>query len=109
MYECLHGDAADHSGGEDAEGRAEVEAGEMTDGGEDDFEDEGNGDMVSRPRSLFFLLSMRLSGVNEFCCVWFNAKMMCSVGFSMCVCLKQIYPPFKLTCECDAYEIIFST
>uniref|UniRef100_A0A3Q0RK27 RALY RNA binding protein like n=1 Tax=Amphilophus citrinellus TaxID=61819 RepID=A0A3Q0RK27_AMPCI len=49
VCECLHGDAADHCGGEEAEGTAEVEAGEMTDGGEDDFEDEGTSDMVSRP------------------------------------------------------------
>ncbi|XP_040000597.1 RNA-binding Raly-like protein isoform X3 [Xiphias gladius] len=46
VCECLHGDAADHSGGEEAEGTAEVEAGEMTDGGEDDFEDEGTSDMI---------------------------------------------------------------
>ena len=45
VCERLHGDAADHSSAEEA---AEVEAGEMTDGGEDDFEDEGTGDMVSR-------------------------------------------------------------
>ncbi|KAI3374788.1 hypothetical protein L3Q82_021343 [Scortum barcoo] len=51
VCECLHGDAADHSGGEEAEGTAEVEAGEMTDGGDDDFEDEGTSDMVSRPSS----------------------------------------------------------
>lgn len=51
MCECLHGDSADHSGGEDVEGTAEVEAGEMTDGGEDDFEDEGTSDMVSGPSS----------------------------------------------------------
>lgn len=49
VCECLHGDVVDHSGGEEAEGTAEVEAGEMTDGGEDDFEDEGTSDMVSRP------------------------------------------------------------
>lgn len=49
VCECLHGDAADNSGGEEVEGTAEVEAGEMTDGGEDDFEDEGTSDMVSRP------------------------------------------------------------
>lgn len=41
VCERLHGD---HSSAEEAE----VEAGEMTDGGEDDFEDEGTGDMVSR-------------------------------------------------------------
>lgn len=50
VCERLHGDAADHSGGEEAEGTAEVEAGEMTDGGEDDFEDEGTSDMVSRAK-----------------------------------------------------------
>lgn len=49
VCECLHGDSADHSGGEEVEETAEVEAGEMTDGGEDDFEDEGTGDMVSEP------------------------------------------------------------
>lgn len=48
VCECLHGDANDHSGGEEAEGTGEVEAGEMTDGGDDDFEDEGTGDMVSK-------------------------------------------------------------
>ncbi|XP_056277781.1 RNA-binding Raly-like protein isoform X3 [Pseudoliparis swirei] len=46
MCERLHGDTTDHSGGEEAEGTAEVEAGEMTDGGEDDFEDEGASDMI---------------------------------------------------------------
>uniref|UniRef100_A0A8C4IGY6 RALY RNA binding protein like n=1 Tax=Dicentrarchus labrax TaxID=13489 RepID=A0A8C4IGY6_DICLA len=50
VCECLHGDAADHSGGEEAEGTAEVEAGEMTDGGEDDFEDEGTSDMFGGKR-----------------------------------------------------------
>ncbi|KAI4809695.1 hypothetical protein KUCAC02_018561 [Chaenocephalus aceratus] len=39
VCERLHGD---HSSAEEAE----VEAGEMTDGGEDDFEDEGTGDMI---------------------------------------------------------------
>lgn len=51
MCECLHGDAADHSGGEEVEATADVEAGEMMDGGEDDFEDEGTSDMVRRPSS----------------------------------------------------------
>ncbi|XP_034038648.1 RNA-binding Raly-like protein isoform X1 [Thalassophryne amazonica] len=49
VCECLHGDMADHSGREEAERTVEVEAGEMTDGGEDDFEYEGTSDMVSRP------------------------------------------------------------
>ncbi|TWW73647.1 RNA-binding Raly-like protein [Takifugu flavidus] len=39
-------ETADHSGGEEAEETAEVEAGEMTDGGEDDFDDEGTSDMI---------------------------------------------------------------
>ena len=52
VCECLHGDAVDNSGGEEAEGTADVEAGEMTDGGEDDFEDEGTSDMVSKPSRL---------------------------------------------------------
>lgn len=68
VCECLHGDAADHSGGEEAEGTAEVEAGEMTDGGEDDFEDEGTSDMVSGSSS--HLQSQQgVSGVTEFSCV----------------------------------------
>ncbi|XP_047223020.1 RNA-binding Raly-like protein isoform X2 [Girardinichthys multiradiatus] len=46
LCERLHGDAEDHSGGEEVEGTVEVEAGEMTDGGEDDFEDEGTNDMI---------------------------------------------------------------
>ncbi|XP_051809351.1 RNA-binding Raly-like protein isoform X2 [Acanthochromis polyacanthus] len=58
VCECLHGDAADHSSGEEVDGTAEVEAGEMTDGGEDDFEDEGTSDMTpqsSCPDRLPFL------------------------------------------------------
>ncbi|XP_077379128.1 RNA-binding Raly-like protein isoform X2 [Festucalex cinctus] len=43
--ECHHGDQADHSGGEELGATAEAEAGEMTDGGDDYFEDEGTGDM----------------------------------------------------------------
>ncbi|XP_054597932.1 RNA-binding Raly-like protein isoform X2 [Nothobranchius furzeri] len=46
MCERFHGDAEDHSGGEEVGGTTEVEAGEMTDGGEDDFEDEGTSDMI---------------------------------------------------------------
>lgn len=59
MCECLHGDAADHSGGEEVEATAEVEAGEMTDGGEDYFEDEGTSDMVRRPSSYLHGISTR--------------------------------------------------
>uniref|UniRef100_A0A3P9K566 RALY RNA binding protein like n=1 Tax=Oryzias latipes TaxID=8090 RepID=A0A3P9K566_ORYLA len=46
VCERLHGDAADHSGGEEARGAVEVEAGEMSDGGEDDFDDEGTSDVI---------------------------------------------------------------
>ncbi|XP_077472336.1 RNA-binding Raly-like protein [Stigmatopora argus] len=42
-YDCHHGD---HSGGEDLGATVEGEAGEMTDGGDDYFEDEGAGDMT---------------------------------------------------------------
>lgn len=59
MCECLHGDAADHSGGEEVEATAEVEAGEMTDGGEDYFEDEVASDMVRRPSSHLHAISTR--------------------------------------------------
>ncbi|XP_057713062.1 RNA-binding Raly-like protein isoform X3 [Corythoichthys intestinalis] len=44
--ECHHDDQPDHSGGEDLGPTAEAEAGEMTDGGDDYFEDEGAGDMM---------------------------------------------------------------
>uniref|UniRef100_G3PXX4 RALY RNA binding protein like n=1 Tax=Gasterosteus aculeatus TaxID=69293 RepID=G3PXX4_GASAC len=44
--ECLHGDAAHHSGGQEVGGAAEVEAGEMTDGGDDDYEDEDTGELI---------------------------------------------------------------
>uniref|UniRef100_A0A8D3AZI3 RALY RNA binding protein like n=1 Tax=Scophthalmus maximus TaxID=52904 RepID=A0A8D3AZI3_SCOMX len=67
MCEYLHGDAADRSGGEEAEGTAEVEAGEMTDGGEDDFEDEGTCDMVSGPRS-HLQCQQGVSGLTELSC-----------------------------------------
>ncbi|XP_056277779.1 RNA-binding Raly-like protein isoform X1 [Pseudoliparis swirei] len=60
MCERLHGDTTDHSGGEEAEGTAEVEAGEMTDGGEDDFEDEGASDMLGKKET-----SMRRRGKNR--------------------------------------------
>ncbi|XP_051944006.1 RNA-binding Raly-like protein isoform X1 [Hippocampus zosterae] len=43
--ECHHGDQDDHSGAEDLGAPAEAEAGDMTDGGDDYFEDEGAGDM----------------------------------------------------------------
>ncbi len=68
LCECLHGDAADHSVGGEVEETAEVEAGEMTDGGEDDFEDEGTSDMVSGMSSHLHS-QQGVSGLTEFCCV----------------------------------------
>ncbi|KAM9789110.1 RNA-binding Raly-like protein [Neosynchiropus ocellatus] len=50
-YECLHDDVADRSGADEAGRTEEVEAGEMTDGGEDDFEDEGTGNMIENHTS----------------------------------------------------------
>lgn len=82
LCECLCGDSADHSGGEEVEGTAEVEAGEMTDGGEDDFEDEGTSDMVSRP-SCHLQSQKGVSRLMEFCCL-------CSPGsMSVCVCVRE--------------------
>ncbi|KAJ0058933.1 hypothetical protein NL108_001174 [Boleophthalmus pectinirostris] len=50
VCECLHGDAADHSGAEEGEaGEVQGEGGDMTDGAEEDYdEDEGNRDLVRR-------------------------------------------------------------
>lgn len=80
VCECLHGDAADHSGREEVEGTAEVEAGEMTDGGEDDFEDGGTCDMVSRP-SHHIQSQQWVSGVTELPCV-------CEVNADMHICVQ---------------------
>ena len=46
-YHCLRSDAHGQSGEEDGEGAGEVEAGEMTDGGEDEYEDGAPSDMVN--------------------------------------------------------------
>ncbi|KAK0144719.1 RNA-binding Raly-like protein [Merluccius polli] len=46
-YHCLRGDALDQSGEEEGQGMGEVEAGEMTDGGEDEYEDGVPSDMVN--------------------------------------------------------------
>ncbi|KAM9790559.1 RNA-binding Raly-like protein [Syngnathus typhle] len=43
--ECHHSNQGDHSGGDELGADVEAEAGEMTDGGDDYFEDEGAGDM----------------------------------------------------------------
>lgn len=81
VCECLHGDSADHSGGEEVEGTPEVEAGEMTDGGEDDFEDEGTSDMVSGPSS--HLQSEQGRSVGE----WIPA--VCTMqNISACACVR---------------------
>ncbi|XP_035283933.1 RNA-binding Raly-like protein [Anguilla anguilla] len=48
-YETHHesaSEAAEHSGEEAGEGALETEAGEMTDGGEDDYDDEGSTDLI---------------------------------------------------------------
>ncbi|CAL8344190.1 unnamed protein product [Merluccius merluccius] len=45
-YHCLRGDALDQSGEEEGQGMGEVEAGEMTDGGEDEYEDGVPSDMI---------------------------------------------------------------
>ncbi|KAM6948378.1 RNA-binding Raly-like protein [Aplochiton taeniatus] len=42
VYECHHDNEVDPSGDEEKVGTVEMEAGEMTDGGEEDFDDEGN-------------------------------------------------------------------
>lgn len=76
VCECLHGDSADHSGREDVEGTAEVEAGEMTDGGEDDFEDEGTSDMVS----WSFTASTRSK--------WANGVLLSASSY-LCVCVHN--------------------
>ncbi|KAI2648851.1 RNA-binding Raly-like protein [Labeo rohita] len=42
-------ETADNSGEEGGEGQLDAEAGEMTDGGEDDYDEEGSTDLVRRP------------------------------------------------------------
>ncbi|KAG7267200.1 hypothetical protein CRUP_003199 [Coryphaenoides rupestris] len=47
VYHCFRGDAlSNQSGEEDGEGVGEVEAGEMTDGGEDEYEGGAPSDMI---------------------------------------------------------------
>ncbi|XP_028328721.1 RNA-binding Raly-like protein isoform X2 [Gouania willdenowi] len=50
VYECLHGNRVDNSG-EEMEKTAEVEVGEITNGNEDDFEDEGTNGMIENHTS----------------------------------------------------------
>jgi len=51
VYRCFRSDAlSNQSGEEDGEGAGEVEAGEMTDGGEDEYEDGAPRDMVNGVR-----------------------------------------------------------
>ena len=57
VYDALQGGAAELSGEDDAEGPVEVEVGEMTDGGEDDFDDDGTNGMVNGSISVHCVIS----------------------------------------------------
>lgn len=49
MHEESISETADNSGEEGGEGPLDAEAGEMTDGGEDDYDEEGSTDLVRSP------------------------------------------------------------
>ncbi len=49
LHEGSISEAADNSGEEGGEGQLDAEAGEMTDGGEDDYDEEGSTDLVRWP------------------------------------------------------------
>lgn len=51
LHEGSVSETAENSGEEAGEGGLDVEAGEMTDGGEDDYDEEGNHHLVSGKRS----------------------------------------------------------
>ncbi len=71
LHEGSISEAADNSGEEGGEGQLDAEAGEMTDGGEDDYDEEGSTDLVLKSPAevnsadLFMVADMRDVGPGE--------------------------------------------
>lgn len=95
MHEESISETADNSGEEGGEGPLDAEAGEMTDGGEDDYDEEGSTDLVRSPPTditgiggsveanfayLFIVADMRDAGLGDQKLTGFRWAASCSLN-----------------------------